>query len=271
LTAVSDLRRRIVETLRHDGVAVVPFQELFDERAWAELQADVAPFIRETEEVVRHAGDRLQQKKYLMRRFWSKKQEAKHRFRLDDPWLRLFASQTMLEIVNTYRDQWTKLYYVDNWFTVPFINSTERLASQRWHRDPEDEHVVKAFLYLVDVNEGAGPFEYIRGSSRGGRYGDLWPWKTGELYPPQDELVEAVAPDDRLALTGPAGTLVFADTGGFHRGGYSRTTARVLATCTYVSSSSLKDRRFEVELDGHEAELPAEVRFALDETDRETL
>ena len=47
----------------------------------------------------------------------------------------------ILGIVNAYRDEWTKLYYLDNWFTVPFADTNERLASQRWHRDPEDEHL----------------------------------------------------------------------------------------------------------------------------------
>jgi hypothetical protein len=261
---VNDVRHGLVDSLRADGIAVAPITQLFDEETWAHLRTDVASFVRETKEWVRTAGDELQQKKYLVRRFWSKKQAAMHRFPLDDPWLRLFASKTMLDVVNAYRGEWTKLYYLDIWFTVPFVDSTERLASQRWHRDPEDQHVVKAFLYLVDVDEGTGPFEYVCGSTRGGRYGDLWPWETGEFYPPQADFEQAIAPEDRLSVTAPAGTLVFADTGGFHRGGYSRTTPRILATCTYVPPSSMKERRFEVELDGGGPEVPVEVRFALD-------
>jgi len=263
--AVNDVQERIVDSLRRDGVAVGAFRDLFDESRWGELEADAAGFIRQTEELVANHREELEQKKYLLRRFWSKKQSENHRFSLGDPWLRVFASDVVLEIVNSYRDEWTKLYYIDNWFTVPFLDSTERLASQRWHRDPEDEHVVKVFLYLTDVDEGAGPFEYIRGSTRGGRYGALWPWEAGVFYPPQTELVEAVAPSDRLILAGPAGTMIFADTGGFHRGGFSRTETRVLATCTYVPASSLKGRRFEIEFDGGEADISVQARFALEE------
>jgi hypothetical protein len=266
---LNDVQKRIVDSLRQDGIGVVPFRELFGDSMWAELEADVAPFVRQTEELVRNEGDTLIQKKYLIRRFWSKKQTEKHRFSFGDPWLRVYASQVVLDIVNTYREQWTKLYYLDNWFTVPFADSTERLASQRWHRDPEDEHVVKVFLYLSDVDEDAGAFEYIRGSARGGHYGELWSWQAdGEFYPPQDELARAVSSDDRLALTGPAGTMIFADTGGFHRGGFSRTKPRVLATATYVPANSMKVRRFELGLEDGEADIPAEVRFALDLTGR---
>ena len=252
----------MVDDLRRDGIASVAFGDLFDEGLWAELQADVAPFVRQCEERVPDYRATRSPKKYILRRFWSKKWPT-HHFPLDDPWLRVFASSAVLEIVNEYRGEWTKLYYLDNWFTMPFPESSERLGSQRWHRDPEDEHVVKAFLYLTDVDEGAGPFEYVRGSSRGGRYGNLWPWGDGVLYPPQDELMEAVDPSDRLSLMGPAGTLILGDTAGFHRGGFSRTKPRVIALSTYVPARSLTQRRFGVDFDVRT--LPPPVRFALDE------
>jgi len=263
LTALNAVQQRVTESLRRDGFAGIPFGELLDDPAWTELEADVAPFLQQSEELVRSGGGGLIQKKYLLRRFWSKKQAQNHRFALTDPWLRLFASPRILEIVNSYREAWTKLYYIDNWFTVPFAGAHERLASQRWHRDPEDEQVVKVFLYLSDVDDGAGPFEYIRGSARGGRYGELWPHRDGVFYPPQDELAREIPPEDRVTLTRPAGTLIFADTGGFHRGGFSRTKPRVSATATYVPESSMKDRRFDLDLDGDLA-IPAEVRYALD-------
>jgi hypothetical protein len=69
--------------------------------------------------------------------------------------------------------------------------------SQRWHRDPEDDHIVKMFIYFSDVDEEAGPFEYVRDSAAGGKYGDVFPWGQGHRYPSAAELEEAVDPDDR--------------------------------------------------------------------------
>ena len=40
-------------------------------------------------------------------------------------------------------------------------------------------------------------------------------------------------------FTGPAGSLLFCNTAGFHRGGFSTTAPRVLATATYSSPASL--------------------------------
>ena len=56
-------------------------------------------------------------------------------------------------------------------------SSSERKASQRWHRDFNDRHLLKAFLYLVDVDEETGPFEYVAGSARGGPLRHHWPWR----------------------------------------------------------------------------------------------
>jgi hypothetical protein len=259
---LDEVQQRIVESLREDGIAVVQFRELFDEPAWAGLEADIAPFVRETEETIRDAPPKPEHKDdFIVRRFLRRKETP--RFSLDNPWLRVGVSDTLLDIVASYREQWLTLHYLDNWFTVPYSGADKRIASQRWHRDPEEAHVVKVFLYLSDVDEEAGPFEYIRGSSTGGRYGELWPWSQGDLHPPEDELYRAVAPEDRATLMGPIGTMIFCDTGGFHRGGFARTKPRILSTWSYVSPSPERRRRFEVEFDGREAELPAKVRTAL--------
>ena len=84
----------------------------------------------------------------------------------DSPWLRFATSERLLGVVNSYRGVYTKLVGLDNMYTVPFPDSGKRIASQRWHRDPEDQHVVKCILYFSDVDEDAGPFEYIPGSHR---------------------------------------------------------------------------------------------------------
>ncbi len=88
---------------------------------------------------------------------------------LDDPWFRVCASRRMLDIANSYVGLLTKLEYVDVWYSVPQPGTSERVASQKWHRDFNDRKLVKAFLYLVDVDETMGPFEYVPGSAGDGR------------------------------------------------------------------------------------------------------
>lgn len=120
------------------------------------------------------------------------------------------------------------------------------------------------FTYLSDVDEEAGPFEYIRASPGGGKYGSLFPWEKEEVYPPEDELTGAIDEEDFLTLTGSAGTVVICDTSGFHRGGFARSKPRILSYHTYLSDQMPhKKRKFDVQWPRGEVDLPAVSRSAL--------
>ena len=171
----------------------------------------------------------------------------------------------MLDIANTYLGLWSKLEYVDMWYSVPQAPDADRISSQRWHRDFNDKHLLKAFLYLVDVDAGTGPFEYVPGSAPGGRHADAWPWRPlGENYPPDGELEKRIPEDGIRTFTAPKGTMVLCNTSGFHRGGFATESPRVLATATYSSPASLaslteRSYRFTGSLE----ELDAPTRHAL--------
>src|SRR2546423_3079050 len=231
MPAVLDqVQQRVLDTMRVDGIALVPFQELFgDDGMWDELRRDIAGFTDYTEQNLAELQAKQKKKSYLIRRFL----KSGRALALDDPWLRLGLSDRILDVVNAYRGERTWLIDVDNWYTIPDPNAEDRIASQRWHRDPWDNHIVKVFTYFSDVDEDAGPFEYLRGTPAGGRNAQLWPWEGDEvyeahgLYPPQDEFEEKAPAEDVLTATGPAGTMGFADTSGFHPGGRTRSQPRI--------------------------------------------
>jgi hypothetical protein len=162
---------------------------------------------------------------------------------LDNPWLRIGVDDRMLDVVNSYFGLWSKLTYVDLWYTPPAAAGVDRVSSQRWHRDYNDDRLVKVFIYLTDVNEDTGPTEYIPGSTVGGPYGDLWPWRplSNDLYPPQDEFEQRVPKEAQVAFTGPEGTMLFCNTSGFHRGGYATgERPRVMAVYNYSTPASVE-------------------------------
>ena len=85
----------------------------------------------------------------------------------DDPWFSFCASRRMLDVANAYLRLWAKLSYVDLWYTAQQPATDERVASQNWHVDFDDKHLLKAFVYLTDVGPDHGPFEYVPGSQPG--------------------------------------------------------------------------------------------------------
>jgi hypothetical protein len=239
---LDETQQRILNQLHEDGYATVPFTELVAHTGvWEELEGDAARFVAETEaglareqEGGESALRRRPGKEFVVRKYSSGAELG-----LDDPWLRLGINPRLLDIANAYLQMLSKLEYVDVWYTPP-ADADERRSSQRWHRDFNDRHLLKAFLYLVDVDEETGPFEYVPRSAAGGDLADDWPWRPlGENYPPEDEFAARI--DGRaVTFTAPKATLIFCNTSGFHRGGFATGKSRVLATVTWNSAASLK-------------------------------
>jgi hypothetical protein len=265
---LSDAQQAALDGLGTRGIAVTTFDGLIGDRAlWDELDAEMRAFAALAEQLAPRLPRPERKDQFLVRRWRPDKQGNvvdDPRIPCDSPWLRFAAHDALLDVVNSYRGIYTKVVDLDNWYTVPFPEQYERVASQRWHRDPEDLHVVKCFLYFSDVDDEAGPFEYAAGSASGGPYGDLWPWGVDELwYPPQEELEAKIPESARIRLTGPRGTLILCDTSGFHRGGHARSKPRIAAYHTYISpAAEWKKVYFEIAWrDGRE--LSRQSRYAL--------
>jgi ectoine hydroxylase-related dioxygenase (phytanoyl-CoA dioxygenase family) len=257
----------ILDRVRDQGYAVVSLSELVSEPAVAsDLEEEAKRFMSETESEL--ARERDGGESSLRRRpgkeFVVRKYAYDVELGLDDPWLRLGLNPRLLDIANTYLGMWAKLEYVDVWYTPP-VDRAERQSSQRWHRDFNDRHLLKAFLYLVDVDEDSGPFEYVPRSAPGNELDHFWPWRPlGENYPPDDEFAAKLA-EKAVSFTGPKGTLIFCNTSGFHRGGFAIGKPRVLATVTYsspASLASLTERNYSLR-PGDEDGLAPQQRYAL--------
>lgn len=261
---LDEVQLGILADLERDGYSVRRFADLFPEHElWSAIEKQAGRFATDTESALKDDKEalRVHAGKEFVVRLYSYDVEVGP----EDPWLRVCISRRMLDLANSYVGLWTKLEYLDLWYSVPQPEGAQRVSSQRWHRDFNDRRLLKAFLYLVDVDEGTGPFQYLPGSAPGGPYGDAWPWRPlGETYPPESELEKRIPPETARVFTGPKGTLLFCDTAGFHRGGFSTAKPRVLATVTYsspASLASLTDRsfRFAGSLNG----LDEPVRYAL--------
>jgi hypothetical protein len=262
---LDDVQRGILERLRNEGYATIPFSELAPD-LWGELEPEATRFVSETEaELAREkeggesALRRREGKEFVVRKYAYDVELS-----LDDPWLRLGLNTRLLDMANAYLGMWAKLEYVDVWYTPP-VEDPQRRSSQRWHRDFNDRHLLKAFLYLVDVDEETGPFEYVPRTAPGNELDYLWPWRPlGENYPPEQELLDKIA-DRTVSFTAPKGTIIFCNTCGFHRGGFATGKPRALATVTYsspASLASLTERNFSVQSDGSNGLDPAQ-RYSL--------
>ena len=224
---------RIVSNLAKNGIAVVPIEELFpNQNKFQELSVYA--------QKLEHRASVKTNKEFLQ-------------FYLDDepvldlgsPLVKLALEEKMLAIVNSYMGMYSKFYYLTLNKTLPQGGEAKAVQSMRWHRDPEDRKMVKVFMYLGDVDEAAGPFVYVQGSHTEGTWGSIFPPEPprGSL-PPPDEIKKIIPETDIRTCTGKAGTIIFCDTRGIHRGGHALSKERVMLTLGYCSPASLWPLRY---------------------------
>lgn len=121
-------------------------------------------------------------------------------------------------------------------------SSTERLASQNWHRDYNEYQMVRVFLYLNDVDENNGAGEYVMGSHyRGDSFELLQDSEDGiSRYATEEDVNKAFDSDKVVIARGQAGTLYFMDTAGLHRGGFHPVAGeRRVALTTFSTAADL--------------------------------
>ncbi len=121
--------------------------------------------------------------------------------------------QRLLNIVENYLG--LPVAYHGTYFRRDIANNVEK-KSRLWHMDSEDRKLLKIIVYLNDINEDNGPFQYIPQS--------LTPEVTRALrykhgYIKDKTMGRVISPSNYRSCTGLAGTVVFAGTASvFHRG-----------------------------------------------------
>jgi hypothetical protein len=236
--SLDETQRRVIQELDEAGYSLVHATELFSDEAWQAIQAEAAEFVERTERGL--AGESEELRRRPGKEFLVRKYDVRSVVPLDNPWLSACISRRLIDIATAYLQLWSKLEYVDMWYSLPVGEGAERKASQIWHRDFNDSHLLKGFLYLADVDERSGPFEYVPGSQPGGPHAGIHPWEPMGVGRISDkELAKHVSPGDVRTFTAPKGTLILCNTSGLHRGGFAEASPRVLAAVTFCSPASL--------------------------------
>lgn len=229
---LNDLQKSILADLKRDGIATTSLRELFTDR---DLLSELQAFAESLEE---NAATRT--KKQFLQSYW----DVKINVDLANPFLKLALNDKLVDLANAYMEMWTKLNYITLMKTVVMPESGP-VQSQRWHRDPEEKRQCKVFVYLNDVDEDTGPFIYVPQSVRGKKYGRLFPQKPPEGNYPSEGVIEKLIPPSEIRyLTGKAGTVIFCDTTGLHKGGHSRAKSRLMFTVFYSAPTYSEQSRF---------------------------
>lgn len=249
---LNEVQARILDDLRRDGIAFSTIDDLFPREG---LLPNLQSYMNAKGKIGGH-----HRKKKFLESFW----DERDTFGLDNPFFALAVRKEILDIVNSYDAMWRRFNHMHLQETIP-VGDASPTQSQRWHRDPQEKRQVKFFMYLSDVDDEAGPFTYVKGSQFGSpRYGHLFPQSVPlGSYPPIGAVEGAVNQKDIVSATGKAGTIIFCDTAGLHRGGYARSKSRFMFTAFYPSKKWTEPRFYGLDPSVTDFPLSEESRFAL--------
>jgi hypothetical protein len=261
-----DEAKRVLQNLNRDGIAITSANALLGpDSCFGALAKTVAQYqhelAHELEAARANSSDPDREKTFVFSYVVGRRQ-----LRTDDVLVRFAVQQPILDLVNAYFGMLTHLRFINVWHT--FNTSSPDQDSQLWHRDRDDRYIIKMFVYLSDVDESAGPFTYAPGTHlKGGLR--VAPKSTirragGPARTEDSEMAKVISPERWIRAVGPAGTIVFADTRGYHCGGRSRERDRVMAINMFASSATAKrsDGHFE-SVAGDRAALSRQQLFAL--------
>lgn len=225
----------IFERLRRDGVAIESVETVFGDRSLfdAAAQEARARYERPRERVEAEAGSKATFLTKLASGF----------FAASDPFARLALHPSALAIVNAYLGLRSTVRAIDLWLTVPTAGPA--IQTQLWHRDADDVVNVKMFVYFTDVTRGAGPLCYAPRTHPFGSRRHV-PHHDEQARSTDEQLATVVPEREWIYCEGGPGTVVFADTCGYHKQVKPTTDERLLLVSQYVSGTLFVDRAVEL-------------------------
>lgn len=248
--SLSAVSRRIADDLKRDGIAVSSLEEL-----GAPTLSEFMRFVDERRAMAASTTKKTFLRELIDLRPTYDPMQAVWRFALHP---------NIVGAVDLYFGLAARFYYLYAAVAGVMPEGEEAKQSQRWHRDPEDRQMCKVFVYLTDVDAGSGPFIYAKGSHRMGPFSHLSPQRPPAGSYPAEGFVETHIPSEQvLTCYGKAGTVIFADTAGLHKGGYCTERERIMVTAGFVSDASPWPSRFVLPQEFDPSHAEPQVRAAL--------
>jgi hypothetical protein len=226
----------LVAALSRDGFAVTSFEELFGDRSMFDEAARHARRLYEDQpsKPDATAGTKAT---YLTKL-------AAESFEADDPFVRIALHPAALNVANGYLRLRSSLRALELWHTRP--SPGPAVQTQLWHRDADDVMNVKMFVYFTDVRPSAGPLTYVPGTHPLGDRRRAVAEHDAHGRSNDGQMATVVPEPEWRVLEGGPGTIVFADTCGYHKQLKPESEERIALMAHYVSGTPYVPRVLEL-------------------------
>jgi hypothetical protein len=144
---------------------------------------------------------------------------------------KLVVDQSLLAVAQEYLNCSPVLDLITMWWSVPFKGKGLSEAAQEYHYDMDRIKFLKIFIYLTDVDTDTGPHCYVKNSHIRKPKPLLFDGRKTD-----SEIYLHYLPSDCKELCGKAGTIILADTRGFHKGKPLLTKHRLIFQMEFANS-----------------------------------
>jgi hypothetical protein len=220
----------IVDLLDVNGIATIQFNQIFKGIDWNDFKNEIYNSVNRYEnngKIIEH--DEKSNMNFVL--------GLNPRYDSDSIWAKVAEHPNLKLIADKYfKMKDTQMRYYNIWKHE--VKEGPYSGSQLWHRDREDVKILKVFICIEDVILSNGPFTYAPGTQEGGEIKKEPRYiieKSGTKRTTDEMMNEIVPKSNWIKSVGKAGTVVFADTNGYHKGGEVTEGYRLLFTCMYVS------------------------------------
>ena len=230
----------ILRDLDKNGVAVVPFESLDTGVSFSDVEKEVSGLVEDQMPAILNIKESANTDHSVGRKTFNLEMFGSEvTFDPNSIFSRLALNKSFLNIADCYFRMQTRLRYYNVWYTSASVSAARE--SQLWHFDREDRFILKIFVYLSDVDRGAGPFTYAPGTHKKGSFSSISPAffdEDGVRRTTDEQMSNAYPRENWRVCTGKKGSVILADTRGFHKGGEARTGDRLMFTCMFTSPAS---------------------------------
>ena len=154
--------------------------------------------------------------------------------------LKMALNNTFIDIAKNYFNT-NDVYITGVNFRRSYFNNLPATDTQMYHRDRNSYKILKVFIYLNNVDEDTGPFQYIRKSHK------KWPLLSNRKYRWEDDYIEKENGKSSIfSATSQIGDIIIADTTGFHKGKKLNKNYRTMLTLNYSTFAENGEDRVKI-------------------------
>ena len=236
---MKELQERIVGEVKENGIAISHIKELFDQNTLGLFNEGVEYFndfmraphiIERCQSIVKGSPIQDKNKPYEITQY----EYLRKPIGLENPIVRMYMSDILIDMAEMFHGVVPRVRNILTWVHPQNPIQQER-NSQVWHRDQEDWEIFKVFILFSNVGPNNGPTQYIKKTQHGGKYGDITNNMNGQST---SSFKYDLPKEEIISCEGKAGTVIFMNTNGLHKGGLVKEGVRCLTQANFLKPTA---------------------------------